>query len=62
LQKIDNMTSDYYMIGYNTSNPDPFKLTRKIEIRVKRPDVQVVAGRDYKATYYLKRPKDSGKK
>jgi VWFA-related protein len=62
LQKIDNMTSDYYMIGYTSTNPDPFKVTRKIEIRVKRSDVEVVAGRDYKANYYLKRPKDEKKK
>ncbi len=54
LQKIDNMTSDYYMIGYRSSNPDPFRLTRKIEIKVKRPGVQLVPGRDYRDTYYLK--------
>ena len=56
LQRIDNMLSDYYMIGYRTSNPDPFKLARKIEIKVKRPGVQLVGGRDYRDTYYLKRP------
>ncbi len=54
LQKIDNMTSDYYMIGYRSSNPDPFKVTRKIEIKVKRPGVELVPGRDYRDTYYLK--------
>jgi hypothetical protein len=62
LQKIDNMTSDYYMIGYTTTNPDPFRLTRKIEIRIKRPDVKLVPGRDYRDTYYLKRPPKDKKK
>jgi VWFA-related protein len=56
LQKIDNMTSDYYMLGYRSSNPDPFKLARKIEIKIKRPGVQLVAGRDYRDMYYLKKP------
>jgi VWFA-related protein len=56
LKQIDNMTSDYYMLGYRSSNPDPFKLARKVEIKVKRPGVQIVPGRDYRDTYYLKRP------
>jgi VWFA-related protein len=56
LQQIDNMTSDYYMIGFRSTNPDPFKLARKIEIKVKRPDVVLVPGKDYKDTYYLKKP------
>ena len=62
LQQIDNMTSDYYMLGYRSSNPDPFKLARKIEIKVKRPNVVLVAGRDYRDTYYLKRPSKPPKK
>ncbi len=56
LQKIDNMTSDYYMLGYRSSNPDPFKLQRHIEIKVRRPGVQLVPLRDYRDTYYLKKP------
>ncbi len=56
LQKIDNMTSDYYMLGYRSSNPDPFKLARHIEIKIKRPGVQLLSGRDYRDTYYLKKP------
>jgi VWFA-related protein len=35
LKRIDNETSDYYMIGYNSSNADPRKTRRTIEIRVK---------------------------
>jgi VWFA-related protein len=56
LQRIDNMTSDYYMLGYRSSNPDPFKVARKVEIKVKRPGVQLVAGRYYRDMYYLKKP------
>jgi VWFA-related protein len=62
LQKIDNMTSDYYMLGYRSSNPDPFRVARKIEIKVKRPGVELVSGRDYRDTYYLKRPARNPKK
>jgi VWFA-related protein len=62
LQKIDNMTSDYYMLGYRSSNPDPFRVARKIEIKVKRPGVELVSGRDYRDTYYLKRPSRNPKK
>lgn len=56
LQKIDNMTSDYYILGYRSTNPDPFKLARKIEVKVKRSGVRMEAGRDYRDMYYLKRP------
>jgi VWFA-related protein len=56
LQEIDNMTSDYYMIGFRSTNPDPFKLARKIEVKVKRPGVELVPGRDYREMYYMKRP------
>ena len=63
LQKINNLTSDYYILGYRSSNPDPFHLTRKIEIKVKRSGVQLVSGRDYRSTYYLKPPpKEKNKK
>jgi VWFA-related protein len=35
LKRIDAETSDYYVIGYYTNNPDPLKKRRAIEIRVK---------------------------
>jgi VWFA-related protein len=58
-QQIDNMTSDYYILGYRSTNPDPFKLARKIEIKVKRPGVRLEANKDYRGMYYLKRqPKE----
>jgi VWFA-related protein len=62
LQAIDNMTSDYYMIGFRSTNPDPFKIARKIEVRVKRPGVELVPNRDYRDTYYMKRPTVQRKK
>ena len=35
LKRIDGETSDYYLVGYYSSNPDPMKKRRTIEIRVK---------------------------
>jgi len=34
LKRIDGETSDYYVLGYYSSNPDPTKRTRKIEVKV----------------------------
>jgi VWFA-related protein len=41
LRRIDEETSDYYLIGYYSSNPDPTKKRRSIEVKVKRPDITV---------------------
>jgi VWFA-related protein len=41
LERIDSETSDYYILGYNSSNPDPLRRVRKIEVKVKRDDVTV---------------------
>lgn len=41
LKRIDNETSDYYVIGYYSNNPDPRKRRRQIEVKVKRPNVEV---------------------
>ena len=35
LKRIDAATSDYYVIGYYSNNPDPLKKRRAIEIKVK---------------------------
>lgn len=56
LRTIDNMTSDYYTIGYQSSNPDPLHLVRRIEIKMKKPGVKVQPGADYQDVYTLKRP------
>jgi VWFA-related protein len=53
LQRIDNETSNYYIIGYVTNNPDPFKLRRTIRIEVTRPGVNQLVYRD---SYTIPRP------
>jgi VWFA-related protein len=53
LKRIDAETSDYYVLGYYSSNPDPLKKRRAIEIRVKK------AGKydlKYKTSYTLRPP------
>ena len=53
LKRIDAETSDYYVFGYYSSNPDPLKKRRNIEIKVK------TAGKydlNYKPSYTLKPP------
>jgi VWFA-related protein len=52
LQRIDNETSDYYVIGYNSTNPDPLRVRRRVEIKATRPDLKL----EYKPEYMLKRP------
>jgi VWFA-related protein len=47
LKRIDAETSDYYVIGYYSSNPDPLKRTRKVEIKVARKDLTVFSRRSY---------------
>ena len=41
LERIDAETSDYYILRYYSSNPDPMRRVRKIDIKVRRDDVQV---------------------
>jgi len=38
LKKIDAETSDYYVLGYYSTNPDPTQRRRQIEIRVKKKE------------------------
>jgi VWFA-related protein len=47
LKRIDAETSDYYMLGYTSSNPDPTRRTRKIEVRVTRPAMRVISRTSY---------------
>ena len=54
LQRIDAETSDYYIIGYTSSNPDPFKIRRDIKIEVTRQNAKDVIYRDY---YTIPKPK-----
>ncbi len=41
LKRIDAETSDYYILGYYMSNPDPKHRTRAVEVKVRRPGVDV---------------------
>ena len=47
LKRIDNETSDYYVLGYYSKNPDPTRRTRKIEVKVNRADVAVWSRTSY---------------
>jgi len=48
LKRIDAETSDYYVLGYYSANPDPTQKRRQVEIRVKKPDPQ---GGSFELTY-----------
>ena len=52
LKRIDNETSDYYVVGYYSTNPDPTKKRRRIEIKLKRPTLNL----RYRTEYTLKPP------
>jgi VWFA-related protein len=42
LRRIDNETSDYYLIGFYSSNPDPLRRSRQIKVNVVgRPELNV---------------------
>jgi len=45
LKRIDAETSDYYVIGYYSNNPDPLRRNRRIEVKAIRPDVATVWSR-----------------
>ncbi len=48
LKRIDAETSDYYVLGYSSTNPDPLKRTRKIEVKLtNRPGVSVWSRTSY---------------
>jgi VWFA-related protein len=47
LKRIDADSSDYYVLGYYSTNPDPTQRRRKIEVRVTRPNVAVQSRKEY---------------
>jgi VWFA-related protein len=47
IKQIDAATSDYYVIGYYSSNADPTQRVRRLEVRVKRPGVSALSRRAY---------------
>ena len=52
IKRIDNETSDYYVVGYYSSNPDPTKKRRRIDVKVTRSDLNVL----HRTEYTLKAP------
>jgi VWFA-related protein len=59
LKRIDSETSDFYLLGYYSNNPDPLKKRRNIEIRIK-PGPKRQPGKyqlSYKTSYTLKPPR-----
>jgi VWFA-related protein len=57
LKRIDAETSDYYVVGYYSTNPDPTKRNRKLEIKTTRKGVNV-----WSRTSYSLRPPPEPKK
>lgn len=47
LKRVDAETSDYYILGFYSSNPDPKKRTRQLEVKVARPNVNIQSRRAY---------------
>ena len=47
LDAIDAETSDYYVLGYYSSNPDPTRRRRTIDIKVTRPGARVQHRTEY---------------
>jgi VWFA-related protein len=47
LKRIDAETSDYYVLGFYSSNPDPLRRTRRIEVITKRDGVKVWSRTSY---------------
>jgi len=46
-KKIDAETSDYYILGFTSSNPDVNRRVRELDVQVKRPGVAVAARKAY---------------
>jgi VWFA-related protein len=53
LKRIDAESSDYYVLGYYSSNPDPTRRRRQLAIKVTRPKLTVTSQR---TEYVLKSP------
>lgn len=51
-KRIDAETSDYYVIGYYSTNPDPGRRVRVLDVKVARPNVTVSA----RSAYSIKTP------
>lgn len=47
LKRVDAETSDYYVLGYYSKNPDPTKRRRQIDVKVSRKNVTVYSRKEY---------------
>jgi VWFA-related protein len=47
IRRIDAETSDYYVLGFYSKNPDPLRKNRRLEVKVKRPGVQLIFRKEY---------------
>jgi VWFA-related protein len=47
IQRIDSETSDYYVLGYYSSNPDPLQRDRRIKVKVNRSGADVWSRTSY---------------
>ena len=47
LKRIDAETSDYYVLGFYSNNPNPMIRARKMEVKVKRPELSVWSRKEY---------------
>ena len=47
LRRVDAETSDYYVLGFYSSNPDQTKRVRRLEVKVDRPTVTVTSRTEY---------------
>jgi VWFA-related protein len=47
LKRIDAESSDYYVLGYYSSNPDVMKRTRRIEVKANRPNLDIWSRKSY---------------
>jgi len=47
LKRIDADSSDYYILGYYSSNPDPTHRRRKVEVKTKRDGLDVFTRTEY---------------
>ena len=46
-KRIDAETSDYYVLGYYSTNPDPKQRVRAVDVKVTRPNVNVASRKAY---------------
>ena len=47
LKRIDAESSDYYVLGYYSNNPDPLRRRRQIDVKVARENVEVFSRKEY---------------